>query len=268
MDDATYLRSSRDDTLRMKLRRAAGPLVSHSAIGAFAARLFGNVIPHRGLKVDVSSGLVSPATKAALLFRAYESAEIRFMQKYLPRDRDVVELGGSIGVMSCLIRRRIAKDQRLLVAEADPRLGEILKANLRLNGCETGTLVETVAIGAEGQGSVSFETGTRSDSGRVASGGSTGHATIEVPALTLTQLLDRHEFGRYCLVSDIEGAEWELWRNQREALSRADWMIFETHDHSAFGRYPELIDQMAADPAIELVDRYGPVIVLRNPAAA
>jgi hypothetical protein len=76
--------------------------------------------------------------------------------------------------------------------------------------------------------------------------------------------LDRHGFGRYCLVSDIEGAEWEIWRNQREALSKADWMIFETHDHPSFGGYPQLIDEMSQDGELELVDRYGPVIVLRN----
>lgn len=268
MTVTTKLLPSLRRTAMMKLRRTVGALLIHGSIGELAARLLGNVIPHRGLKVDVSSGLVSSATKAALLLRAYESGEIRFMQKYLPRNCDVVELGGSIGVMSCLIRRRIDKDRRLLVVEADPRLAEILERNLRMNDCDSGTIVETAAIADEGRNSVSFAIGARSDSGRLASGAGQGRTTIEVPAMSLGALLDRHDYGRFCMVSDIEGAEWGLWRNQREALLRADWIILETHDNPRFGAYSQLIAEMSDSGPFELIDRYGPVVVLRNRTVA
>ena len=247
-----------------KVRRAVGPWILRGVVGDVAARIFGNRLPHRGLRIDVSSKLVSPVTKAAILLRAYESGEIRFMNRYLPKDRDVVELGGSLGVMSCLIRRKIDPDRRLVVVEADPRIAEILKTNLRLNRCETGTAVENAAIGDGESEAVTFALGARSDSGRVASTPAAGRATVTIPSMTLDGLLRRHEVERYCLVSDIEGAEWSIWRNQRDSLLKADWMILETHDNQEFGTYQDLIAEMSNDGAFELVDRYGPVVVLRN----
>jgi FkbM family methyltransferase len=251
-------------SLAMKARRTFGPLIIRGSVGDFAARLFGNRLPHRGLRVDVSSKLVSPVTKAAILLRAYESGEIRFMNRYLPRERDVVELGGSLGVMSCLIRRKIAPECRLLVVEADPRIAEILRSNLRLNRCEQGTTVENVAICDGEVESISFALGVRSDSGRLASGRRASEETVTISAMSLKRLLDRHGIESYSLVSDIEGAEWSLWRNQREALLKAEVIILETHDNPEFGSYQDLITEMAGDPAFEIVDRYGPVVVLRN----
>ncbi|HET9428655.1 MAG TPA: FkbM family methyltransferase [Allosphingosinicella sp.] len=237
-----------------------------NGVGKAVGKVFGDRIPHRGLTVDVSNRHVTDRTKARLLFRAYESAEYRFMQRYLPADVDVIELGGSLGVMSCLIRRRLAPDRRLVVVEADPSIVELLRRNLAINDCVEGTVVENVAIAPDGVNHVRFMVGQASNAGRVAVKADAERQLINVAATSLSQLLKRNGTDRFSLVSDIEGAEWDLWRNEPEVLRRASWIVMETHDHPDFGTSDELIASLAADGSFELVDRYGPVIALKSRA--
>ena len=248
----------------LPIRRAIGSSLVNDSNGRLIGRVFRDRIPHRGLVVDVSSPHVTARTKARLLFRAYESAEYRFMRRYLPADMDAVELGGSLGVMSCLIRRKLDPDHRLIVVEADPEIAGLLSGNLDANNCSEGAIVENVAIAAEGRQKVRFEVGRASNAGRIADEPEAEGRFIEVAATTLSDLLRRHHVNRFSLMSDIEGAEWDLWRNEPDTLRRASWIIIETHDHPQFGSSDELIAELAADGGFTLVDRYGPVVALQN----
>jgi len=94
-------------SLATHAKRFIGPLLANRWTGIIAARVLGDRIPHRGLIIDTSSPVVTPNIKAALLLQGYESGEYRFVRRYVPTDCDVIELGGSLGVISCTIRRRI-----------------------------------------------------------------------------------------------------------------------------------------------------------------
>jgi len=74
----------------------------------------------------------------------------------------VIELGGSIGVISCLIRRHIDEDRKLIVVEADPRLVPALQANLDANGCSADVTVLGGAISYGGTDKVEFAVGATS----------------------------------------------------------------------------------------------------------
>ena len=189
------------NNMLLPFRRAIGGVLVNDIAGRLAGHVFRNCVPHRGLSVDVSSPQVTPRTKARLLFRAYESAEYRFMRRYLPVDMDAVELGGSLGVMSCLIRRKINPEHRLIVVEADPDIAKLLRQNLEANDCSEGTIVEHVAIAAEGRQLVQFEVGLASNAGRVADGPQSDGRLIEVQTTTLSELLSRNHVGRFSLIA-------------------------------------------------------------------
>jgi FkbM family methyltransferase len=246
--------------LRQAVNRRLGDLLVNARVGRLLSLWYRRDLPYEGLTIGVGSPLIAPATKAALFFRTYEAAEIRFMQKYLPHDADVIELGSSIGVMSCLVKRRIGPGRRLVAVEADPRLAALAQANLARNRCSEGTTVEALAISHAG-GPIEFAIGERSDSGRLADTGE--GIAIRVPASSLSQLIERHGLKDFALITDIEGAEWEIWRNEPDAMRAARTIIMETHD-SKRGPYADLIRELAEDGAFELLDRYGPVIALRN----
>src|SRR5690349_13747309 len=101
-------------------------------IGIAIGKLFDERIPSRGLRIE-SRGL-APEVKSQLLFGTYESAEIRAVHRHLRSDLDVIELGASIGVLSCHIRRKLAMDRHLYAIEPDPNLVKSIEENLQANG--------------------------------------------------------------------------------------------------------------------------------------
>lgn len=248
-------------SLTTHVKRFVGPIIANRWTGIIAARVLGNRIPHRGLTIDTSSPVVDAETKAALLVNGYESAEYRFVQRYLPSDCDVLELGGSLGVISCTIRRRIAADRRQFVVEADPRLAKVLRQNLALNDCARGVEVVEVAISYGAGDTVKFALGERSDSGRIAADAD-GLPTIEVPAVTLAQLIERHDLTDFALVCDIEGVEWRIVEHDLDALATARVIVMETHGTPDHGSHDDLVAAILATGRFALLDRYGPVVVL------
>jgi len=251
---------------RTRLNRIIGPLLANAWTGAIAARLLRNRIPHRGFTIDTSNPVVSAKIKAALLIGAYESGEYRFIRKHLPKNADVLELGGSLGVISCTIRRHIDPARKLVIVEADPRLAASLRENLEINGCAGNAEVIQVAISYDDSKTVSFALGESSVSGRLAA--DAPHLpTIEVTAQTLSGIVEAHGLTDFCLVSDIEGIEWRMLRNDLDCLSRARLIIMETHDSTGFGGYEDLIAELLATGRFTLIDRHGPVIALAPTAA-
>jgi FkbM family methyltransferase len=200
-----------------------------------------------------------------LLFRAYESAEYRFVHRYLLRDHDALELGGSIGVMTATIRGLLDSDRRHVVVEADPRLARILRRNLELNG-RHGVAVEEAAI-AYGTRHVRFAIGPTSLGGKIDDGKAQGE-TVEVPAVTLSELIERHSLDDFCLVSDVEGVEWQILREDAAALARARRIIIEAHDRDGYGGHEAFLDELPRAIPFRQVDRYGCVAVFDRIAGA
>lgn len=242
------------------LKRFVGPILANHKTGAIIAKLFKNRIPHRGLIIDTNDHVVGNDIKAALFVHGYESSEYRFVRKYLPRDSDVVELGGSLGVISCTIRRHIDAERKLVIVEADPRLAALLSRNLKLNDCECNSIVEHKAISYSGDPTVSFGLGETSVSGRIAEHGA-GLDTVEVEATTLSKLLQTHNLKDYCLVSDIEGVEWQIVAHDFEALANARVIVMETHDVAEYGKFQKLIEHITASGIFDHVDLHGAVAV-------
>ena len=253
-------------SLATRVKRFIGPLLANPLTGRVAATVLRNRIPHRGLTIDTSSPVVTPRIKAALLIGAYESGEYRFVRRYVPTDCDVIELGGSLGVISCTIRKRIAPDRRQFVVEADPRLARALRRNLQLNGCDTGVEVIEAAISYGEGDTVSFALGESSVSGRIAADAGTA-MTIEVPACTLGELIERYALTDFAIVSDIEGVEWRILQHDLDALARARIIVMETHDSRGNGSYEDLIAALQASGRFDLLDRHGPVVVLQPKSA-
>lgn len=91
---------------------------------------------------------------------------------------------------------------------------------------------------------------------------------IEVPATTLAGLLDKQGIdGRYGLVCDIEGEEFELFRKDTEALKRCNVAIVEFHP-DPFVRRGEstsaFFDHVRA-AGFEIVETQANVLVAKRP---
>lgn len=261
------------DDLRSLARRAttwakpaAARQLTRPVVGRAVGRLTKDRVPHGGVRYDTSDPAIPDRVKAALAFRLYESSELRFLHAYLRPDLDVVELGGSMGVMATNIVRAQAAGHRLVTVEANPRLVPVLRGHAEGHappGHDVSVVHAAVAHG--GTETVTLSFGDTSTNARV--GGSQGLGDVEVPATTLGALLERHEVGDYVLISDIEGAEAGILAHEPRALDRCRQAIVELHDTELDGEavsWQELAERFVEVTGMHLVDQHGPVVVLER----
>jgi len=200
-------------------------------------------------------------TRELLLSGSYEAPERRAARRYIRGDVPVVELGASLGVVSCTVNRRLADRTRHVAVEANPSVLPILKENRDRNGCR----FEIVhgAAGAAGE-TVRFYIGSDAlcSSALTASG-----ECVEVPCISLQEILDPRGFERCALVSDIEGAEIALIRAEMPLLrARAEMLIVEFHP--AINGVDEVADvqRLLVENGFVLSWRQADVFVFENSA--
>ena len=235
----------------------------HPAIGTLLGRLFKNRIPNRGCVIDVNDRAVTASIKASLFFGFYESAEIRFIQRYLPRDLDVVELGASLGVVSAHIGRRLEPGRRLVCVEANADLLPALERNVRANAKDVDLIALHGAIDyASRAEEVAFSKAEHNIDSRLAREGEAS-TSVSVPRITVSELLERYRIEDFALVSDIEGAEAGLIECDKSALTRCRLIIAELHATRFQGCHlavRDLVKQLEGQ-GFAVMDQYGPVCV-------
>ncbi|MGH7547722.1 MAG: FkbM family methyltransferase [Gemmatimonadales bacterium] len=180
-----------------------------------------------GLTFSLDNPLITTREKSHFYLGIYELPEIELARRHLDGELPVIELGGGIGVVSCVINTMLKHPHEHLVVEGNTDLLATLEENRRLNGC--GFRVRNVALAYGGGDAVlsvdSFATG------RV---GAQATRRLVVPARTLADLLRETGFARIDLVADIEGAEVELVAREGPLLARhARTLILEAHPRFA-----------------------------------
>jgi FkbM family methyltransferase len=200
-------------------------------VGSLIARAYSDLIPSHGLVFNTRSPLIADGTKAAIYWGLYERDELRFVSRYLGDHQTVVELGSSIGVVACHIRRKIGPTRRLICVEASPQLSELLARNLKLNELDHNVTIlnKAIAYSNEDDGEVAFELGRGSASGRI-SASVDGGSCLKVGAMRLGTLLEREGINEFCLVADIEGGEAGFILGDTAALRGCRQIVIELHD--------------------------------------
>ena len=160
----------------------------------------------------------------------YESAEIRFIEKYLSSDFDVLELGGSIGVVSSHIRARLGKDRRLISVEANPRLIDCLRINLMSHRThDTGYVIINCAVSYDVE-SVHLALSDNNTETKVFKSKPNLSSAVAVAARTIESIIQEQRLNDYVMVADIEGSEVEIFIHETQSLVRCKQLFIELHD--------------------------------------
>ncbi|MFK8138648.1 MAG: FkbM family methyltransferase [Bdellovibrionales bacterium] len=167
--------------------------------------------------------LTSIAFRARFFWRQYEREEALLINQYLPEDAKVLELGGCIGIVSCLINSKLADPEKHVVLEARPDLIPHLLKNRDLNGGEFKVVNKVLS-----------NTGDKKDFyiHNLIIGGSAHRQTekkITVECVCLNQLIEEYGVQFNTLVFDIEGGELELLRDLKFDLGKFTLLVFEIH---------------------------------------
>ncbi len=195
----------------------------------------------------------------------YENDEANEVRRHVPRGAHVIELGGSLGVISKIIRETIGPEPHHIVVEANPQLIPICTANASpTSGGRTQVVHAAVAYGTD---MVAFQFGHNANVGRVADEGESG--VVRVKTTSLSALADMLPADApFFLVCDIEGAELSMFENERAVFARMLGAIMEIHP-DFFARSGKTRDDflsLAARSGLTVAEDLGQVLVLLGPA--
>lgn len=236
---------------------ALGSLATAAPIGRAVGSVFGDKIPHHGVRVD-ARGFADPV-KAAMFFGLYESSETRFVRRHMGKHREpvVVELGSSLGVVSSHIVSLLPPRGRLITVEANPWLIPALRARFRdLRGGKSVDVVHAAISYQESTSTITFGVSDDCRASRVEANTPGG---VAVPRSTLRDVLERHSVrSDYFLVADIEGAEADILMEDTQSLRTCRAAVLELHE-TPRADVGELVRRLEAE-GFELRGAHGPVV--------
>jgi len=183
--------------------------------------------PH-GIEITIPPGIDDDIRYQLTRGRSYEVPEGKFVRQYLSSGQPVVELGGSLGVVSALIRSVIGPKAKHIIVEANDTLVEVCKKNATQGADEGTTELVVAAIDYSGQPTVTFSTGTGAHVGAV----SNDQDGMTVATTQLSKVIAPLGSAPFALVCDIEGMEADLFEHEKALLNRMSALILETHPHA------------------------------------
>ena len=156
---------------------------------------------------------------ASIFWGFYESAEIRFAEKYFKGDTDIVELGSSCGIVSSHFVSKLQAYNKIIAVEANSKLLEVLKTNMERYKHNNEEIIILNNVLHYGAAEVSFHISNNTTESRIADEHNHSEHIVTIPAITLDSIVDKYQLNNYSLVCDIEGAEAALFINETAALS-------------------------------------------------
>ena len=193
-----------------------------------------------------------PSMVASIFFGLFESAEIRFVRRYVASDLDCLELGSGIGLVSRAIAETL-QPGRLLVC-VEPRADLLVCAKENIRSVAQGLRCRYI--------SALVDRMERSDAGFPIladwiNARMSGVGGANVRTVTLRELAKEFP-GRFQVVCDIEGAEESFLEEAcSDVLGRVARMIIELHETDT-ASVDDLIER-SVKLGFGLVDRYGSV---------
>lgn len=240
--------------------------VSQVVASPTAGRLIGAVtrkrIRHQGLQFDVRSNDFSPVVRAQLFWGTYEGAETRMIRNHLRDSTTVVELGSSLGVTAAHVATVMAPRGHLVCVEANPRLVAGLRERILPRAAALRVDVIHAAISSS-CGASPFAIAEDTVASRLGEP-RPGESTVQVPALTLREVLRKTEIAEFDLISDIEGAEAAFLLSDPGVLDKCGRAVLELHATTVNGQQVSVRDLLDAALAagFDMVSQHGPVVAL------
>ena len=178
----------------------------------------------------------------SILLGLHESEVLECLRHQLKPGMVVFDVGANLGYFSMIAGELVGEGGRIICVEPDPRVVEVLRKNVGVNGLKNATVVQAAAYNSSGEVSLGCAPATSW------SGIYYERPTRRVPvrALTLDSLLKQLGLDRVDFVKiDVEGAESVVLEGMPEILLRyRPHVLLELHGDYSDSR---------VHPAVELL---------------
>lgn len=206
-------------------------------LGNLIGRVHARKIKRHGLWFDTTAR--PNFIKSSIFWGLYERSETKYLKRYLRRDLPVVELGASLGYVTGHLA--MYGTNAVIAIEANPGLIANLNGMVELNDFHQIT-VQNMCIDYSGRKAVPFQIDTGGLGSKKTASESAG--TVFVKTATLSEIKRSHNLARYVLVSDIEGAEIEIFLQETDQSVIDDCMqiFIELHETQFEGKAYSPVD--------------------------
>ncbi|WP_374157614.1 FkbM family methyltransferase [Mycobacterium sp. G7A2] len=195
---------------------------SRSYIHGLLFDLKGGTYSTEGMSFRIASDQFPRSFRSRLYFDIYEAPERELAHRWIEPGASVLELGGCIGVVSCVVNKLLEHPRNHVVVEANPTLIGVLSQNRDANGCSFRIENCIVSRAAEAEFYISgIMTASRKDSGV--------GKRIAVSAKPLEELEDQYGIKFDTLILDIEGGEFDFFTENCTRLEEVKLVILELH---------------------------------------
>jgi FkbM family methyltransferase len=187
--------------------------------------LRGNRVTLDGCQFNLDFPAIATAQKSTFFIGNYEVKERIAVQKIPNEGLPIIELGGGVGVVSCVTSKHFNNPTRHVVVEANPNMIPVIIAQRNLNGCNFQVIQANLAYEAA---EAVFHVQARflASSALALPDGE----AVRVPSTTLQSLMEQHGFEQIVLICDIEGAEVDLFEHEADLIgARVKHLVLEFH---------------------------------------
>jgi FkbM family methyltransferase len=224
-----------------------GRAVNHAAKYAAGCYFDLRRNPYRteGMTFEIPREHTTRVMRGRFAADTYELPERELIRKHLPPEARVLELGGCIGVVSCLINRLLSEPDAHVVVEANPLLIPFLERNRDINRARFS--VEQCVVSRSSEAILKIN--ANMDSSKTGDGG------LKVPTRTLEHIEGMYHLKFDALVMDIEGSESEFIRDNRATLQRMHFIMVEFHPSLIGEAEVGVLRQILIESGLDKVDQ-------------
>ncbi len=181
---------------------------------------------YHGVPIDLPDRIMF-TFKRQLMRGNYEEPERALIDKYLDPANAVIELGGSLGIISAYVTSKLDDSTPFSIVEANGAILDVCEKNANWKKRANQANVVHAAIGYDAP-TIRFAASDNVHISRVA--GENDANTIEVPTISLSKVVaDTAGENPYTLVMDIEGMEMDVLRREPAAFKNCALAIIEFH---------------------------------------
>ena len=219
--------------------------------------------PYRteGMAFRIATDQFPRSYRSRLYFDIYEGPERTLAHKWVGRRATVLELGGCVGVVSCVVNRLLESPEKHVVVEANPTLIETLTENRDTNGCAFQIENCILSNATEAEFYISrVMTANRKDSGV--------GTRVKVEAQTVEALEVRYGLKFDTLILDIEGGEFEFFTENADRLGELNLVILELHRNILEPHKVEVCTSLLREAGLVRVDMLDETEVWARPNAS
>ena len=205
-----------------------------------------------GVFISTSLDDVTRKIRKALFKGTYENNECYFIEKYITKHSQIMEIGCGIGLVS-LVASRICTEGFIKSYEANPKMEALIRKNYSLNSLEPN--LEMKAVSTDGKEVTFFI-----DPDVISSSlfdRKMSHTKCLVQSAALDDILE--EINPDTIIMDVEGAEVDLLGSSK--LNGIKQMIVEIHPHIVGEEKISRLNQKLQTSGFQILETRGKVCV-------